>query len=337
MYESGDRLLFVLSGRGNMRWQSFKGAFETLLSQTGEDEARQQEIVPKWALLNCVRTLESMGHCDFHFDHSNTVFVAPPLLARLPRAGLAVAALTGARTPSLLERLHAAAKSNRVRVRVVPPPKNAFGVPASIYLESASQTLLRQMATETGVRLPSEPPAWSFAQFAGSVNDYLASLDWLPASSPDWSRVGYDPSELRFVGLRESDSQIQLSRHEVHGRWTFALWKNGKRAAANLDWARFAVASGRSQQLVAYDADSQVFGVPAVTPVPKPLNRALGLCQGHPPVRSSSPRLSVDVKEERREFDLYEGVPRAIAELVASKLGQELRAARYRKGEFSDG
>ena len=95
MYENSDRLLFVLSGRGKMGWQSFKSAFDTLLRQAVEGEASLQKLVPRWALLNCVRTLEGMGHCDFDFDQGNAVFIAPPVLARLPRSGLAVAVLTG--------------------------------------------------------------------------------------------------------------------------------------------------------------------------------------------------------------------------------------------------
>ena len=337
MYEDSDRLLFVLSGRGTMRWQSFKSSFDSLLRLTGGEQAAQQNFVPRWALLNCVRTLEGMGHCDFDFDQSQSVFVAPPLLARLPRAGQAVAVVTGARTPSLVERLRAAAKIIRVHVRVVPPPKDAVGIPSSIYVESPSEARIRKLSAGLGIRFPSEPPAWRFAQFAGSVNEYLESLDWLPTPAPDWSRFGYDPTALGFMGLHENDSCLRLSRHEVHGRWTYALWRNGKRATANLDWARHAVASELSQRLIAYDPGAQVFGVPFAAPVPKPVSRALGLCSGHSPTRSRSPRLAVDIIEKRRVFDLYEGVPRTIAELVAAKLGQGLRHANYRKGEFTDG
>lgn len=337
MYEHSDRLLFVLSGRGKMRWQSFKSVFDRLLRQSVADEASLKSLVPRWALLNCVRTLEGMGHCDFDFDRSNAVFIAPPVLARLPRAGLAVAVLTGARTPSFIKRVRVAAKSNRIRVRITPPPKEAFGVPASIYLEAPSEARIRKLSAEIGIRFPLEPPSWLFAQYAGSVNDYLASLTWLPASEPDWSQFGYSPSHLSFTGLQVNDSHLRLSRDKIHGRWRYALWRNGNRATANLDWARHAVASERSQQLVAYDPAYQVFGVPVATPVPKPLSRALGLCSGHAPPRSSCPRLCVDIKEERREFDLYKGVPRRIARLVAAKLGQELRLAKYRKGEFTNG
>ena len=337
MHESYDRLLFVLSGRGKMSWRSFKQAFDTLLPLSGDEPSGQRTLVPKWALLNCVRMLESMGHCDFDFDQGHAVFVAPPLLARLPRAGQVVAVLTGARTPSLVERLRVAAKTSRVRVRAVAPPKDTVGIPSSIFVESASEARIRELATGIGVRFPPEPPAWQFAQFAGSVKQYLGSLNWVPTNPPDWSQAGYDPIRLRFVGLCENGFRLRLSRHEVHGRWTYALWRNGCRATANLDWARHAIASQLSQQLVAYDPAAQVFGVPSATPIPKPLSRALGLCSGYPPTRTSSPGLAVDIGTERRVFDFFRGVPMAIAELVAAKLGQEFIQAKCRKGELIDG
>lgn len=336
MFDDSDQLLFVVSSRGKMRWQSFKNAFDILLQQAGGRGPRPTDG-PKWALLNCVRTLQGLGHCDFDFDRNNEVIVAPPLLARLPRAGLTTAVLTGARTPALVERLLAAAKSRRVRVRVMPPARKTLGVPTSVHLESASRTRLEDLAAELNIRFPPQPPAWSFAQFAGSVSDYLACLDWLPASTPDWARVGYHRSGLRFSGNREGDTYLRLSRNEVNGRWAYGLWNDGKRAAANLDWARFAIASEHSQQLIAYDPKNQVFGVPVATPAPRPLDRALGLCSGHAPLQSFSPELSVGIDEERRLFHAYQGVPRAIADLVAEKLGQALRVAHYKTGEFIDG
>ena len=337
MSDEYDRLLFVLSGRGTMRWPSFKSAFTALLQQLGGEQVTQQDLVPKWALLNCVRTLEGMGHCDFDFDRSHAVFVAPPLLARLPRAGQTAAVLTGGRTRGTVQSLRIAARKSRVRVRVMPPPKARVGIPSSIYVEAPSEARIRKLSAELGVCFPHEPPAWLFANFAGSVNEYLESLDWLPSSEPNWLRFGYNPTALGFTGPHEDHARLRLSRQELHGRWTYALWRNGKRATANLDWARHAVASGLSQQLIAYDPGTQVFGVPSATPVPKPLNRALGLCSGHWTTQSYSPKLTVDINEERRVFDLYEGVPQGIAELVAVKLGQELRHAKYRKGEFTDG
>ena len=337
MSEDRDRLLHVLSARGLMSWDSFRRAFDTLLQQAGGTYSSEQKVAPKKAMQSCIRALDGMGYCEFDFRNENKVFVAPPLLARLPRAGFVVAVLTGARTPALIGRVHDAAKSNHARVRAMPPRGDSFGVPSSIFVESSSTVRLRQLSANIGIEFPTEPPAWTFAHFAGSVSEYLSSLDFLPASEPDWSKSGYDSQALSFTGFEEADSRLSLSRHELHGRWTYAVWKDGRRAAADLDWARYAVASERSQQLVAYDPQTLVFAVPAPAPVPKPLNRALSLCSGNAPLSSFSPGVRVDIRKHRRFFSLYQGVPQAIAELVAAKLGQDLKAARYRKGELSDG
>ena len=325
MCDTSDCLLYALSGRGAMRWPSFKSAFHLLRQRlSGESVQNMEDPSPRHLLLRCVRALSELAYCDFDFDDTETVYVAPPFLARLPVGGHVSAVLVGARTPSLVADVHEMARQHGLTVNERISQGTAFGVPRSVTVDAPTPEELGRFAGQLGVAYSNDPPAWHITHFASGVPDYLSTLSWLPATEPAWSECGYDPQALSFSGFCDESDELRLTRHEERGRWKFALWNNGRRANANLDWSRFAIASIRHSRLIAYDIRRCLFAVPAACPLPPPLARAIALCSGRPAIRRFLPDLVLDIEQDRRLYDFYENVPLAIAEIVAEKLGQRL-------------
>ena len=111
-----NRLLFVMSARGSMTWAQYRETVD-FLSASGSSEGRRIEgVASRSGLLQC---LEALGHCDAHYDRGeSTISVTPPALCRLPRAGLPVAVLTGARCLRTHEQMVAAAEAGGGKVRL---------------------------------------------------------------------------------------------------------------------------------------------------------------------------------------------------------------------------
>lgn len=326
MSESADLLLYAISGRGSMRWESFKRAFHTLRRTVGEGTpAGNDDIEPRLQLLQCVRSLGGLGHCDFDFSGSGVVYVAPPALVRLPWGGTITAVLSGARTEATVDRMRKAVSSSGVELEISASPSSTFGVPRCISAKAIAVSAMGVFASEAGVEFIEKPPAWQIANFSAHIEDFSDQLNWLPATPPDWESCAFDPVSLRFNGQVCETDEIRLTRHEHRGRWQYALWKDGMRASADLDWARYAVAESRGLQLACYDVRSCVLAVPAAAPLPTPLARAACLCSGHPPARSFSSSRSPGIVQTDQLMNLHRGVPVAIAELIAEKLGLQLR------------
>ncbi len=322
MCDEADYLLYTVTARGKISWLGFKKAFYYLHRAHTNKHQMAEGPSPKYLLLQCVRHLQALGHCQFDFSGSGSVFVAPPVLARLPRGGKVKAVLAGARTPALLGDATRAAASVGAKIVVAPAGKSLFGIPRQIAVEAYSPHLLGDVAAGLNVRFDDEPPAWQITKFAGTIDDYLESLNWLHATEPLWREVGFNPHRLGFIGFYDPNDIVRLTRQERHGQWEHALWKDGLRASSDLDWARYVVAGSRSQQLLVYDPVQHVFAVPSGAPLPAPLSSALGLCSGMAPRHVFARPLAVNIETDRRWYDLYQDVPLAIARSIFEKLRQ---------------
>lgn len=324
MSHDSDCLLYAISARGSLSWLSFKKAFFTLFSN---HPSAADNVEPKILLLNCMRHLQAIGHCDFDFSSGGQVFVAPPLLCRLPRGGLVNVVLTGARSPSLIEQLTEAASIAGAKLGMSHSDDVPFGVPRRIILESPVPDIIAEIGSAVNIPFCSEPPAWQIAQYAGSVDEYLETLNWQPASEPGWQDSAFDPFKLNFSGFYDATDSLRLTRHERHGRWEYALWRNELRASSDLDWARYAVAKSRSQRILAYDVRAGILALPSRAPLPFPLSRACGLCSGLGSFRRVGPISGLDIDPSLRWCEFYSDVPRAIVEKLSEKLGPLIDAS----------
>ena len=102
----------MVSSKVGRRWREFKNAFEYLyLNTPGTDGEAIESEIPSWAVNKTARALDILGHCDLEFSQSGRrVHAAPPVLARLPIAGLPQAVLTGSRSPKTIPSVKEACK-----------------------------------------------------------------------------------------------------------------------------------------------------------------------------------------------------------------------------------
>jgi hypothetical protein len=324
VFDLGDALLYTVSAWRQCPWQAFRRAFDGLyarrLSTSGATEEPDANV-----RLNAARVLDALGHCDVVFcAGTGNVFAAPSALAELPVAGLPRAVLCGSRSPESLDVLRAAARRAARFVQVRASSQTAANpfAPARIEVQAASAAVLRAFAEDVGVLYEDPPPAWSLAGLSGSLQQFLESLNWSRRPDLNWKRTDFDPGQLRFVGRRDPDAALILSRYQdpVRGRWSFWMWRGGEGVEVDdPSWGRYAVLAACGRTVVQYDRVSGQFAVPASVPLPGMLSRAVSLCSGHalataPPSRAAGgPNVRMQV---------YRDVPSDVYRVCAEKIGQ---------------
>src|SRR5207253_2220357 len=92
------------------------------------------------------------------------------------------------------------------------------------------------------------------------------------------------------------------------------LWRNGEFAAADRDWARYAVLEDRRMRVIRYDRRATTVAAPRQVPLPRLAARSFTLCSGHAPQTMPGDGLGVWV---------FGRVPASIFSTVAKKLGQD--------------
>ena len=334
---SGDAsdLLYVLSARQEISWRAFKAVFDALATanapaqeqvEMGADEAWEG----RFARQQTATVLDALAHCDFDWQEGQgRVYVAPPVLARLPRAGLPQAVLCGARSPQTRAQLEKICAANSVAVEWTAQTSDAaLGlafVPPRVAFQAAKMENLEAVARELNIVCYEQPPAWQLLYVTSSLSDTLAACRWAPASELNWRRRDFATRQLQFRESKARYGDAQLIRYTHPRRQTrqHYIVRDGESALIDLDWGRYAALSAVGSNVLAYDERSFDFAVPAGAPLPRLLARSLALCSGFAPrflSRQNAPWNS----PEPRGFNIYRWIPPRIAEIVATKLGQAL-------------
>lgn len=308
MIAAGDALLFVLSARRKMPRSSFRGAFEGLWLS---DMHRADEPL-SLALTRTIDALEALGHCER--GSGGELSVTPALLAILPWPGLPRAVLCGARSPETLASLRAAARRYRARLTSTPQGMPSSPVPSRIELSAEHTGDLEAIASAAGCTVATQPPALSLASVSASLDDFLRSLEWVPATELDWPRSDFIPAKLRFDRWERYDGELRLSRYQHPDGYAVRdyLWKDGLRATADRSWGRFALLAASGIQPLRYERLTGTVSIPATVPLPRLFARALALSSGCAPHETAGERGG----PERN----YAGVPAGLAAIVEAKL-----------------
>ncbi len=276
------------------------------------------EGAPRWWL----RDAAALGHCEVDWTHGKWS-VTQPVLAQLPQAdGLAV--LCGARRPRLVRAIderdiYEETRRRNSSHRDIPSPSTilipyqsahqlqhdaaAIGAAVGGCAAERISSLLRSTAPAA----PSAPPAYS------SLLERLTSVApqrWRPASPRD-------PAPPRG-----------LYREQVNGRWQHLVRCADSWLTTDLSSGIFAELArlGRTVMRWLPDGDDPkrtgTLLIDARIPLPPLHERALVLCSGF------VPRFEAAFNELH-----YDNVPRAIADDVASTLGQSLQIGSRRKDQ----
>lgn len=322
MSDPFDTLLFVISKRQKLKWPVFKEIFGALYA----DLSKRVKNGPGLTVLriHTMRAFQTLGHIEVVFDaDGGYVCVAPPVLIRLPKTGLPEFVLCGARSPETVDNLMDAAKHTRGAVEVEVDSRVAIG-PTRVVVKANTTAPVQQIASELGIRFQLGPAAWRLATYSGSLAEYIDSRAWTYEPDLNWVRTDFNPLSLRFEQRRLEDKRLSRYQNRVTTLNRYFLWNSGKRAEVNLDWGRYAALNLAGVNLLFYSPQEQSFLVPASTPLPPLLNRALGLCTGTPPELVTRQFGGIHSRESS-DFYKYEAVPHDIAALVAQKAGQTLQ------------
>lgn len=320
---NSDRLLYVLSAKQEMSWTAFKSAFGSLYTSIASvSDLEKQSIKNK--RLEVVRSLQSLGHCDFDFT-GNRVYVAPPALVRLPCAGFPQAVLAGARSPQMLEQIKDVcdALGNHIKVEIQLDNDLSL-IPRQITVQVEDVEELRKIADSLNIHFRENPAAWEILNFSGSLQDYFATRKWSSAPEINWQRQTFNIDSLQFHSYQGTETNIRLSQYKnpKSSTQTYYFWRDGQSTEIDRDWGRYAVLSTLHLNVLVYDKRKFMMAVPIGAKLPCWLERALTLCSGHMPEY----RDRIDSLElpKVRGFSLFQAIPPQIAEMTATKLNQKL-------------
>jgi hypothetical protein len=331
MHEPGDVLLFALSAWKQTGWSAFKKAFEEIyLIRLSTEEIHDADPI-RFERSRALRTLLSLGHCDVDFSGTPSITIASPVLASLPYRGLPRAVLCGSRSPTTVETLQRLYRQSPQSLRILleTQRKRSPYAPCRVEIEAESHAMLERVAETLNIGWVETPPSWLFAEASGSVAEYVAQLEWSSQAEVNWERQDFDPLRFAFVPAPRTANGMQvgmrLSRYlnPVNRQWEHRLIIESRSASVTPEWGRYAVLDANRKSALLYDKKSGSVGVARGTPLPIFVARALALCSGYAPkfltarfVQSSIP--------EQYGFDVYDGVPPDVIDVLAMKLGQQV-------------
>ena len=315
-----NRLLFVVSARGQMKWRDYCEAVDFLSANYLQGKNDIRLIANRGGLLQC---LEALGHCDTHYsDGQSTIIITRPSLCRLPRAGLPVAVLTGARLLNTQEQLMEAAESygGAVRIEIQRCPGPLGQQPDTILIESESEDTLVEFAANQGLYYAHIPPAWSLVNWSGSLSEYEECLTYSIQETLNWTR--YDFCVQSHVFKRTPTKSLpRFSRYlnPTTGLPMHVFFRDNHGAEVELNWGRYLLLRAKGITVSAYDEERYRLCVPVRTPLPSVIARSVCLCSGKPPVYHYRGGLVHDCG--CKDWLLFDGVPPQIAVAALSKLG----------------
>lgn len=323
MSKCTDDLLYVISVKKEISWKEFKNNFEYLYHRHQNKNGDPNLIHKERKKL--VHFLQALGHCEFDFSNSHgKVYVAPPVLVRLPIQDSYQAILAGARTPKTFDKLRDTCQNVDDRITVEINNQLApILTPARISIQAQDVTQLQEIANQLGIYFSDNPAAWSILHFVGSLEKYLANLEWEESIDLTWNCRTFDPRLCQFKKKeKEINAEIHLTEYEnpITQQKIYFLYQKEECAEVERDWGRYALFSKLGINVIFYDENSCKFAVPAGAKLPKLLERVLTLCSGYV---QQQKQLQLD-HTLIKNFDLYQDVPLSIAKKVAKKLGQIL-------------
>lgn len=316
-----NKLLYVITARRRMTWSDYREAVDLLMME-GIDRTRfDHGTETRSGLLQC---LEALGHCDVYYDQGQCTIVAtPPSLCRLPRAGLPVAVLTGARSSKTKDQLVEAADAQKsaIQIRTECHPGPLGLIPDTVLIEAASEDVLATLAASLGLRYPDIPPAWTLVNWCGTLTEYESILDYRIPAIFNWIRYDFCVASCTFQRTHsDSFPRLSMYRNPATTLPMHVFFRNDTGAEVDLNWGRYLLLNANGTTVTAYDEKSYRLCIPLRIPLPTVIARSVCLCSGRPPVHRSAVALVPGC--DYRDWLMFEDVPPQIAIAALSKVGQ---------------
>jgi hypothetical protein len=290
-----DLLLYWMSNVGEGSWDRFRNVVDELARDDGRDRSQLRRSLR-------IR-LSEFGYADFFIGDSSRWETMTPLAAGLLGPD-PTALLIGARTPSLLRNVQAAAARHNVRVA-----KEAWNDSPTVIRLTGPPDALNACAVAAGIGY-----AEAYAQrLAGALKPIPLLLERLRRESDcapiNWTARSYSLHTCEWVDGTLPNSACEFTprygrpRYFVSNRRRRLLEVSGRRHAV------YAAASAQRIALAIYESGTRRLSVPLTAPLPEAYARVACLCSGQ--------RATV---EQRRI--VYPGVPPEMGALLVTALGQ---------------
>ncbi len=318
-------LLQAISTSGRMSIDKFNTAFDVLCQQVGISST---EVDLNTIRRQTIRYLDSLGHCEFDFDRRH-VFACPPVLVALPPYGLPKAVLTGARTPSMVQKMKDFVKGNRNSVtHTIKLQRSEHPLlPPAIYIEAVDHDHLQKVAqaAQIGCYLTA-PAAWSLVNFSAGIENVRYNLAYENRADINWLKRTFSTDTLTFSKIHNTENVHGLveytdprSQQKLH--W---IWDGNRTAEVDRDWGRYIILANEGVDVLLYDERRHQLAVPAYVPLPRFLARAASLCTGLAPAPACIGEKSIGGLPAGHPMDIYCAVPPPIATMISKKLSQNL-------------
>lgn len=316
-----NRLLFVISACGSMKWVQYREAVDFLSGSSSGKSQAMEGTATRSGLLQC---FQALGHCDAHYEMGESVIsVAPPVLSRLPRAGLPVAILTGARCPKTQNQMTEAAqaRTRSVQLNVEPHPGPLGLLPDTILVKAESENAMAAFCADLNLRYAAIPPAWTLVNWCGTLSEYEATLDYRIPETLNWARYDFNVNSFVFGHtIFDSIPRYSLYLNPTTGLRLHVFFRDRLGAEADLNWGCYLLLNSKSITITAYDERRFRLCVPVKVPLPTVVARSLCLCSGKSPVHRAKECLVQGL--DCPDWLMFEDVPPQIALAALSKVGQ---------------
>jgi len=318
-------LIYAMSANASMKLEWFNEILRHVYLPYG---AQNDEQIDVDARQQVIRTLDSLGYCEFDFDN-RMVHMCKPSLVLLPESGLPKALLVGARIPQLERTLKASVKARRRKaiLNYLQCSWNNAALPTGLCIQAMDTTTIQEIADEVGIDCDvAIPAAWRLADMSAALDEVRSRLNFEKRIGPGWNKRVFLTERLMFSRYIEEDpSQCLVEyRHPVTKQLYHWIWNGDNAAEAGRDWGRYIVLASSGRRIMMFDEKRFKMAVPVTVPLPSLLARAIALCSGIPPSTVTSCKQGVGAIPPEHPLQVYSCVTPEIAQLTACKLSQEL-------------
>jgi hypothetical protein len=312
---SANALLLWMSARRQGSWQQFRTAVEELHVGESNDLGGEDDDTPDQFALSLYQTLrfnlQRLGHAEFFAGAGDADWrVTPPSLAVTQHARGWLGIVAGARSRTLLQRLHAAVGTANLETLAFP------AYPDQILVTANDQATVAAVAERAGLLLQIDAPAALLTSLPPIDDPCVCHPTQLPFGA-DWRIDRFSSEKLAWQSATIDDAASASAglfrfslRHQRH--MLFCVRGAAFRVPGQVGKYLVLRIRRRRRQVIRYDGQKRMLAVPASCRPPFLIERALVLCSGSPPSYEGG---SLQ----------YTEIPENIAVIAAALLRQELR------------
>lgn len=314
---SASALLLWMSARRQGSWQQFRTAVEELHVGESNDVGGEDDDAPDQFALSLYQTLrfnlQRLGHAEFFAGAGDADWrVTPPSLAvtQHPRGWLGI--LVGARSQTLLQRLHAALESGSANMETLALP----AYPDQILVTADNEGAVAAVAGRAGLLLQSDAPSALLTSLPPVDDPCVRHPTQLPFGA-EWRIDRFSSEKLSWQSATIDDAASVsggLFRFSLRHQRHVLFCVRGAAFRVPGQVGKYLVLRIRKhrRQVLRYDGEKRMLAVPASCRPPFLIERALVLCSGSPPSYEGG-------------ILQYTEIPENIAMIAAELLRQELR------------